>query len=267
MKYVNILLLLSIFVFGSSSPPNAEILFVDSFEVGNLQDRWHLGNMHAVKINYNPRNVRSGIRSLEVTALPGKGAGEMIRIWFMPGYDTVHVRWFCKFDDHFDQGNLMHLSKLIAGKDRWSGYGTAGMRPTGFDFFRTSLDPWRDWGENPPPGEPILYSYFPSMKVDPETGKYWGNIFRPENNVLITPGRWYCMEVMLKANLAGLRNGEQAFWINGKLIGYFKNIPWRYTNDLKINSFSLGLYIHNNEKVNRVWFDDVIVSTSYIGLF
>ena len=143
----------------------------------------------------------------------------------MPGFDKVHVRWYCKFDANFDQGNLMHLNKLIAGIGHWSGYGAAGRRPSGFDFFRTSLDSWRDWGRNPPPGE-----------------------------------------MMLKANMAGMNNGEQAFWINGKLVGHFKNITWRYTNDLKINSFSLGPYIHDNKKVNRVWFDDVVVSAGYIGL-
>ena len=106
---------------------------------------------------------------MELIVLPGKSAGGMARIWFMPGYHRVHVRW-------------------------------------------------------------------------------------------------YCMEMMLKANVAGWSNGEQAFWINGKLIAHFKNIIWRHTNDLKINSFLLGLYIHDNKKVNRMWYDDVIVSTGYIGL-
>jgi hypothetical protein len=75
------------------------------------------------------------------------------------------------------------------------------------------------------------------------------------------------MEMMLKANDPGANNGEQAFWINGELIGHFKNMVWRFTNDLKINSFQLGLYIHDNEKINRIWYDDIIVSTGYIGLY
>ena len=75
------------------------------------------------------------------------------------------------------------------------------------------------------------------------------------------------MEMMLKANDPGANNGEQAFWIDGVLIGHFKNIIWRFTNDLKINSFTIGLYIHDNEKTNRIWYDDIIVSTGYIGLY
>ncbi|MGZ4857861.1 MAG: hypothetical protein ACXVZU_05835 [Methanobacteriaceae archaeon] len=237
---------------------------MDSFESGQLQDRWQLGNSNAIKINYNPLNVHFGSRSMEVIALPGKEAGDMATIFFPTGYDKVHVSWYCKFDPDFDQGNLMHLNKLIASKDK--GASTADRRPNGFDFFRTTLDPWRDWGRNPPPGEMLLSSYFPLMKSASD-GKYYANVFKPEKNVLIERGKWYCMEMMLKANDAGLNNGEQAFWINGELIGHFKNIIWRFTTDLKINRFDIGLYIHDNKKINRIWYDDVIISTGHIGLY
>ena len=246
-------------------PQKRKIIFFDTFDFGKLGDRWHYSDKsETIKTNYDPRYAHSGACSMEVTALPGKNAGGMARIRFMPGYDKVHIRWYCKFGADFDQGNLMHLNKLIAAKDRWPA--TAGKRPSGFDFFRTTLDVWRDWGRNPAPGEPVLYAYFPLMKIDRKTGKYWGNLFKPKKKVLIKRDRWYCMEMMLKANDAGRDNGEQAFWINGKLIGHFKNITWRYTNDLKINSFLLGLYVHDNKKINRIWYDDVVVSTGFIGL-
>lgn len=245
-------------------PQRGRIIFIDTFESGQIRDKWHLNESSSIKLNYSPKHVHSGSRSMEVTALPGKEAGDMAMIWFMPGYDKVHVRWYCKFSDDFDQGNLMHLNKLIAGKGRWN-TGAAGKRPSGFDFFRTTLDVWRDWGKNPAPGEPILYSYFPLMKIDRKTGMYWGNIFKSQRKVLIKRDRWYCMEMMLKANTAGRPDGEQAFWVNGKLIGHFKNITWRLTDDLKINKFSFGLYIHDNKKINRVWYDDVVVSTGFVG--
>jgi len=158
----------------------------------------------------------------------------------------------------------MHLNRLSAQKEKWAA--TAGTRPNGSDFFRTTLDVWRNWGRKPPPGEPIFYSYFPLMKIDQGTGKYHGNLFKPERKVLIERRRWYCMEMMLKANTPGQNNGEQTFWINGDLIGHFKNMVWRFTSDLKINSFSIGLYIHDNKKTNHIWYDDVNVSTGFIGL-
>lgn len=239
------------------------IIFVDSFDTGKLNERWITNQSNAIRINHDPRNVHSGCCSLEVVARPGKSAGGMARIFLEPGYDKVHVRWYCKFDADFDQGNLMHLNKLIASKEKWTA--TAGQRPTGYDFFRTTLDLWRDWGRNPAPGEPIFYSYFPFMKKDRKTSKYWGNMFKPKRKVLIKRGKWYCMEMMLRANTAGHQNGMQAFWINGRPIGIFKSMVWRFTSDLKINSFMIGLYIHDNAKFNRVWYDDVVVSTGFIG--
>lgn len=251
-----------IFIF--SSETHAGVIFVDGFETGELKEPWHIGESKAFQLNYNPRYVHSGKASMQATAMPGKGAGGMARIFFEPGYHKIHVRWYCVFERDFDQGNLMHLNKLVASKEKWAA--TAGTRPSGLDFFRTTLDLWRDWGKNPPPGEPVFYSYFPGMKKDRKTGKYWGNFFKPKRKVFIRPGGWYCMEMMLKANfLPTINNGEQAFWINGKLIGWFKGITWRYTNDLLINSFLIGLYVHDNPKINRVWYDDIVVSTEYIG--
>jgi hypothetical protein len=251
-----------------NSPERTGIIFADGFDTGllspgRLGTRWRVDKPDAVRITHESRFVHSGCCSMEWTALPGKNAGAMARVFFEPGYDLVHVRWYCKFDAHFDQGNLMHLNKLTASKSKWAA--TAGRRPDGFDFFRTSLDIWRDWGRNPPPGEPVFYSYFPFMKKDPKTGKYYGNLFRPRRKTLIKPDRWYCMEMMLKANMPGISTGEQAFWINGRLIGHFGNIVWRYAEDLKIDSFSIGLFVHQNRKVNRLWYDDIVVSTGYIG--
>jgi len=140
-----------------------QLIFIDTFEVGQLQDRWLVGNQEAVRINYNALNVHRGDRSMEVIALPGKEAGAMVRIFFAQGYDKVHARWYCKFDSNFDQGDLMHLNRLSAQKEKWAA--TAGTRPNGSDFFRTTLDIWRDWGKNPPPGEPpepVLWPQNPS---------------------------------------------------------------------------------------------------------
>lgn len=47
-----------------------KIIFIDTFEVGKLQDRWLVGKSDVIKINYDPRNVHSGRRFMEVTAFP-----------------------------------------------------------------------------------------------------------------------------------------------------------------------------------------------------
>jgi len=185
----------------------------------------------------------------------------------MPGHDKVHARWYCKFAEDFDQGNHMHFVHMLANRadNKWSAFGKAGIKPNGDDFFTTGLEPDRNWGKNPPPGEMFFYSYFPDMKIDPKMNKYWGNAFRPEKKFLIERGRWYCMEMMVKANSEGKKDGEQAFWIDGRLIGHFKDMSWRTTDKLRINCFWLLLYVHDSKKVNKVYFDDVVISTDYIG--
>ena len=51
-------------------------------------------------------------------------------------------------------------------------------------------------------------------------------------------------------------------------MGDFDGIEWRTAEDLKINAFWLMSYITDRwtkHPVNRVWFDDVVVATEYIG--
>ncbi len=272
LKYVP-LAILTLFLLTSggmqAQEESKKIILADDFESGNF-DKWDRdGKIDPKKIAYttDPKHVHGGKRAVVITAAVGEGTGSKLVKWFMPGYDKVHARWYCKFAEDFDQGNHMHFVHMLANKadNKWSAFGKAGLKPNGDDFFTTGLEPDRSWGKNPPPGEMFFYSYFPDMKIDPKMNKYWGNAFRPKKKFLIERGRWYCMEMMVKANSDGKKDGEQAFWIDGKLIGHFKEMRWRTTDKLKLNCFWLLLYVHNSKKVNKVYFDDVVISTDYIG--
>jgi hypothetical protein len=80
---------------------------------------------------------------------------------------------------------------------------------------------------------------------------------------------------MLKCNAPGKADGEQALWIDGEKVGHWKDIRWRSTPKLNVNGFAIESYVtpqaarHNKlanpRKTNRTWFDDVVVSKSYIG--
>jgi hypothetical protein len=60
-------------------------------------------------------------------------------------------------------------------------------------------------------------------------------------------------------------NGEIAAWIDGELYLHLTGFNWRTTDELKIKRISLGIYIHNNPQENICWFDDIVLSTGYIG--
>jgi hypothetical protein len=74
-------------------------------------------------------------------------------------------------------------------------------------------------------------------------GKYWGNSFLPNPQDVIPKDRWQCAEFMLKHNTPGQPDGEQAFWINGRLLGHWRGINWRKTESLKANALTLESYV------------------------
>jgi len=148
--------------------------------------------------------------------------------------------------------------------------GGAGETPPGDAKFSTGIEPTGRWGKFSPPGVWNFYTYWHEMKTK------WGSVFFGKEEP-IQPGRWYCVEVLLKANSSPDKtDGEQAFWVDGQLYGRFGGFRWRTTDKLKINSFWLLFYNtdqparHNRDphpegRVMEVWFDDVVIATEYIG--
>ena len=246
------------------------VIFSDDFEGGDLS-KWDddsvRDNPQRLRLTTDPEHVYKGKCAVEITVSPGKEKGAKLNKWFLPGYDQVYARWYCKFAEDFDQGNLLHFVHLLANRldNKYSAFGKAGIKPNGDDFYTTSLEPNRFWGSNPAPGEMTFYSYHLDTPIDPKMNLYWGQTFRPKVKFIPERGRWYCMEMMVKANAPGQADGEQAFWIDGDLKGHFTGIRWRTTEALKINCFWLLLYLHESPKVNRVWFDEVVVSQNHIG--
>jgi hypothetical protein len=244
------------------------VLFVEDFETGDLKEiaaRW--GNCG------RPENV-----ALADDVAPGSPGRRSLRIAFGHLYthlrpaDRVHARYYIKF--HAKCGYTHHLPTLLADRHPtpWP-KGYAGKKPAGDDLFCTTLDAWGEWGTLPPPGKWMLYSYWHEMKPDGR-GNYWGNAFKAAQEP-IERDRWICVEMKLQANSKPeAADGEQAFWVDGKLVGEFKGIRWRTTEALKVNSFWLLHDSHtadlnkDAEHANRtyeLWFDDLVVATEYVG--
>jgi hypothetical protein len=164
---------------------------------------------------------------------------------------------------------------------------TVGIEPTGSN------------GRYQAPGVWNFYTYWQEMKVS-AGGRYWGNGLQPPQPAVVPRDRWQCVEVMMKANSApNAADGELALWLDGKPVMHiakgvrrgpwtgmgfklaesggepFEGFRWRSSNDLKINFFWLLHYVTENaarqnrvaapSRPNRVWFDDIVVSTEYVG--
>lgn len=248
-----------------------QVFFREDFESDDWHKRFfdHRGLKDGrLTLTSEAARVCAGRKSLQCKLPPGKEAVACASLWFPAGHEKVHLRWYTRFGEDFDQGNLMHFVGLagVAGTNRYAGMGQAGIRPTGYDRFTTGFEPWRSWGKFQAPGAMNFYSYFPGMKGDRQMkGKYWGNQFMPQNAAVPRRGKWHCFEVMLKANEVGQKNGEQAAWIDGRLYAHFAGIEWRKSADVRIKRVYLGVYIHDNPKENVVLFDEMALSTGYIG--
>jgi hypothetical protein len=248
------------------------VIFADDFEEGSLGEGW-------AEINNPNRNVLSfadpgnaaglGKRCLQVEAHLGKDTGGGLTRWFDPP-DTVFVRFYSRFDpacDYIHHFVGLRGNKGLNGADKWSGFGQAGMKPTGDERFSTRIEPWGNHGRSEPPGRWNFYSYWHEMKASGD-GKYWGNQFEVPAAPVVPRGSWICVEFMLKHNTPGQPDGEQAFWIDGVLQGHWKGINWRKTAYLKANALNLESYVTERwtkNPINRVWFDQVVVASQYIG--
>jgi hypothetical protein len=255
-----------------------DVLFSDDFESGDLK-RWDdmSGNLSIVSEKPN-----AGSKCAESTMIRNKNTGGEAKKWFMPGADTVYARVYVKFSPDYQYAHHFIWLSANQQKNKWSSFGKAGNKPDG-TYFSSGMEPWFAWGKNPPPGEINLYSYFLDMDVDKKMNKYWGNGFFPKgpgkgeqggaDRVIPKLDQWQCWEFMIKANTPGKDDGEQAMWLDGKLAGHFKGIRWRNDANLKVNCFWLEHYgfdsgdptkQHWPEK-QTVWFDDVVIATSYVG--
>jgi hypothetical protein len=251
------------------------VVFEDDFESPDSLKKYFevrgLREGHARQVS-EPGLAHSGNGAVQFTAIArdGRESGAGATAWLgANGYERLYFRRYIKFAADYDQGNLHHVGgglSGVAGSDRWRSMGSAGIRPQGDDRFNSAFEPWRDWGRCEAPGYMFLYTYWMDMKRDRD-GNYWGNMLGPadDQRTVLLRDRWYCLEQMIQTNDPGQANGELAAWIDGQLYIHYQGIRWRTTVDVKLKRFGIGVYVHRATRDNSVWYDDVALSTGYIG--
>ncbi len=249
------------------------VIFADNFESEPLGAKWdemhNKDNKVLSIVDASSENAVLGSRSVQVTTRLGESDHGGFNRWFEPT-ERLYIRFYTKFAkdcDYVHHFCTLRANRSLKGGDRWSGFGGAGLRPDGTKRFSTALEPWGDWGNNPPPGKWNFYTYWHEMKPSPD-GKFWGNSFRPETQPSIERGTWICVEFMLLHNTPGKPDGEQAYWVDGQLMGHWTGFNWRTDSQLMANSFTLESYVTDRwtkQQENRVFFDNVVIASEYIG--
>lgn len=272
------------------------VLFSDDFEKGDRADvvkRWGEGKAASLKL---VAGGPAGHRCIEMTATLGKDTGSHLYTVLKRPVDQAYARFYVKFEE--DAGYIHHFVQFggYHPATPWP-QGGAGERPRGDERITVGIEPWGRRGRAQPPGEWGFYAYWHEMKISAD-GKYWGNGIRPSNPAPAPRAKWQCVEVMIKLNTPGKRDGELALWLDGRKtmhvkkgtprtkwtgMGFtvqqkgepFEGFSWRTDEKLKLNFFWLLHYVtegavrRNGVKVppkeNRVRFDHVVVATKYVG--
>ena len=265
MKQVFLSGLLLTAVMASAGPAVADenVIFADGFESGDLS-AWDNVNTTRYAVTSDAQHVKTGGYALEGTIPAGDGWGE-INKWFMPGYDEIFVRFDVMFEEGFQNlrgdGNGMHFASVSGNHvdNKWSSHGKAGIVPSGYDFFTTTVDPEHMY--NDPAVYPFMfYSYFPDMTC------CYGNVFKqPEPKTEIVPGTWHELIIHVDAGTPGMDDGSQQLWIDGELRIDVPGMRWRDTNDLRLNEFAIVDYMPGSPATQHIWFDNVLVTTEFPG--
>lgn len=258
-----------------------DVLFADDFEsyslASQLTTRWNqVYQSSYTRIATETSNVFAGGKSLEfrVPQQSAEVANEAIKT-INPTEDTVFVRVYTKFEAGYSASGSSHNGIAISAQ-----YSTPGVPANGTNKFYVDIENSRESTSETSPGRTNIYVYHPEQRSE------WGDHWYPDGRVVpfdLTPGdfgpyfvarpnftpqldRWYCYELMVKANTPGQRDGRIAVWIDGNLVADFLNVRLRDVSSLKIDRILIGLHIGSNTvRQNKKWYDNVVVAKSYIG--
>ena len=271
-----------------------DVLFADDFESytspTQLRSNWNgVYQLADLRIATEAGHHYAGAKAVEMTLpISGKEISKSLNKNLIPAQDVVFLRAYTKFDAGYEVHGGNHDGLRLSAH-----YPGPGIKPpaNGTGFFLFTLQ--NNIGATALPGETTpgyshIYAYWPKQRsaygdhwypdgrvkpYSPEIGNQgeWLAFpnqyphFTPMPNFLPQRNRWYCYELMVKANTPGQHNGEVKYWIDGKVVGDFPDLNLRSIDSLKIDVAKIGLQAQHSERINKKWYDDVVVAKKYIG--
>jgi hypothetical protein len=238
-----------------------DVLLYDSFESytspSQLTQNWdNVGGTAHMRIATEVGNFFAGHKGLEMQT-PIGGGGPQILKHLSPKQPVLFVRAYEKWASNWDVIGAAHNGIRMSGE--YAGPCSPAPRDgTGFFLFLLQNGMLNRVGERQP-GYSEIYAYWPYQHGD--CGDHW----LPAVHFTPIRGVWYCNELMVKLNTVGSNNGEVAFWINGQLVGRWSNLFIRGRDSLLIDTALLNIFDQKTSTVNKKYYDEVVIATSYIG--
>ena len=278
--------------------PNRGMLYITSAE----NDVFH--GTKALEFRHEPKDVEH--------------ANGVTKDFTEEEYDVFFLRWYQKYGEDYEVKGTNHTGAEIAAHyydvspsfdnaPKTPGGSWAGVASNGYNKFDVCLDFWSHGTPGNPyytdhpvgcihmylyhPGQyygygdqcrPTGYIYPPS---DPLRMGDWGPNFVPRPDFSPEPGRWYCYEIMVRANTVidtgsptelpgsngrttkGVNDGRVTIWVDGKIAADFPDLILRHREDLKIDRVNIGFLMGKDvhKKTVSKFVDQVVMARSYIG--
>jgi hypothetical protein len=280
----------------------AEGFEVDSVEA--LKARWDQVNTEITSLSEERPAASGGRKSLLFTHVGGKGDGGHLYRILKPGFDQLYLRFYVKFDPECNPiHHFVHLGGYNPPTPYPQG--GAGLRPAGDRAFSTGVEPhgeawvwdyysyWMEMRGSPPRGQTWGNTFIRDPKLKVVRGKWicvelWMkmNDVGDSNGEMalwidgkpvshlgkgFPKGTWTYDKFTPGAGGDGIRwddaTGKPAYFTNPPDGLPFEGFRWRSTTDLKLSYLWLLDYITEAPEghVSKVWFDDIVVATKYIG--
>jgi uncharacterized protein YjdB len=240
-----------------------DTIFYDGFESGDLS-AWQDGvNPTKHQVITDASTARVGSRYLQITYPANEDGGWLTR-FFMPGYDSVYVRYYVRFTPTWTGSTKLLLLRGSRTDNQWSSFGVAGQCPVGTDFFATNVVT----DVTGSPGPALFYSYFPTMSREPDGVTCWGRYSGqgtttyPDSANTMSRGAWHMVEFWVKLNKPGSTDAVQRMWVDGVLKGEWTGLSFRTSSILQLNSVTLEASAFTTSQVRTLLVDDVLVTNA-----
>ncbi len=236
---------------GPALAARADLIFFGAFETMPTQAVWPIRNW----IRQQTTALRPGLvgNALHVGYPRGSGpkdGGTRMRIRLAQnfsapaGRDLVHVRYHIRLDPEFDFGEGGLLPGLCGGLcDRGNGHDGVMVRT--------------EWNEDG------------GLAFVLEAPGGWNKARKTWTRSLV-PGVWHSVELRVKLNTPGKRDGAVVGWLDGERAGEIHRLRLRDVPTLQIDSVFLDTAFRRKQGLGAprdlgAAFDDVVVAGSYIG--
>lgn len=273
--------------------------------LGELEKRWgQLSAPEIMSFSPDTPKGSAGKQSLLMAHVGGKGNGGHLYKSLPRGFDQLYLRFYVKFDpDCGPIHHFVHLGGYNPPTP-WP-QGGAGIRPCGNDRFSTGIEPhgdawvwdyytyWMEMRGSPPRGQTWGNTFIHDPELKVARGKWiCVEVMMKTNDIGDSNGEMALWIDGRRVSHLG-KGFPKGMWVYDKFLpgqggegirwsdqtgeperfqvppggNPFEGFRWRTTDDLKLNFVWLLLYITRAPQghVSRVWFDNVVVATDYIG--